>query len=487
MTKALKVHETDMVGVALEPLAAGETHLGVTLVDDIPKGHKFSLRSIAAGEAVLKYGHPIGQARLGIPTGGHIHSHNLSTALQSDEAYAYRPVADAPRALVDGAFRGYRRRDGRVGVRNEIWILNTVGCVNNTAMRLSQRFQAPAHVEGVHAFSHPFGCSQLGDDLNTTRKILSALAQHPNAGGVLIVGLGCENNQLDKLLEGLEAIDKDRLRAFNAQSVDDEEEQGLSALAELAEAMQGDERTTCSAGDLSIGVKCGGSDAFSGLTANPLVGQMTDRVTAAGGRSILTEIPEIFGAEQLLMNRAKDEAVFEQIVRLVRDFKDYFVQHNQPISENPSPGNIAGGITTLEEKSLGAVQKGGNAIVSEVLGYGQRAREKGLVLLEAPGNDAVSSTALTAAGATLILFTTGRGTPLGFPAPTIKISTNSQLAEKKSRWIDFNAGALLDGESMADVADRMWTYILDVASGELTQSERYGFREIAIWKHGVTL
>jgi len=366
-------------------------------------------------------------------------------------------------------------------------VLNTVGCVNATAARVASACKAGGAVEGVHAFSHPFGCSQLGDDLKHTRKLLASLAAHPNAGGVLVIGLGCENNQLDRLLDGLDGIDRDRVRAFNAQKVADEEASGLDAVHELAEAMADDKRTDCPASLLTLGMKCGGSDAFSGLTANPLVGQMSDRVTAHGGRAILTEVPEMFGAEQLLMNRAANREVFDGAVGLINGFKDYFIANQQPVSENPSPGNIAGGITTLEEKSLGAVQKGGQAEVTDVIAYGERARVPGLTLLEGPGNDAVSSTALTAAGANLILFTTGRGTPLGFPVPTLKIASNSELAARKPRWIDFNAGVLLEGRSIGDAADDLWKHILATASGAPAHNEMNGYREIAIWKTGVTL
>lgn len=486
--RALRVHPSDNVAVALADLTAGETALGVTLTSAVPKGHKFALSPLEEGSQVIKYGHPIGNATARIGRGDHVHSHNLSTALGRGQAYTYEPVRiERETPAGDAVFKGYRRRNGLAGTRNEIWVLNTVGCVNATAARVASACRASGAVEGVHAFSHPYGCSQLGDDLKHTRKLLASLAAHPNAGGVLIIGLGCENNQLDRLLDGLDGFDRDRIRAFNAQKVADEEASGLDAIHELAEIMAADRRTDCPASLLTLGMKCGGSDAFSGLTANPLVGQMSDRVTAHGGRAILTEVPEMFGAEQLLMNRSASREVFDGTVSLINDFKDYFIANHQPVSENPSPGNIAGGITTLEEKSLGAVQKGGQAAVTDVIGYGERAKVAGLTLLQGPGNDAVSSTALTAAGANLILFTTGRGTPLGFPVPTIKIASNSELAERKSRWIDFNAGALLEGRAIGDVADELWKHILDTASGAPARNETNGYREIAIWKTGVTL
>ncbi len=380
-----------------------------------------------------------------------------------------------------------------MGTRNEIWVICTVGCVARTAQRIAAEGHARhagRGVDGVYAVTHPFGCSQLGDDLGATRQILADLAAHPNAGGVLIVGLGCENNQLDALLAAAPGLDRSRVRAFNAQMSADEVEEGLAAVDALAARASQDVRTERPLADLVLGLKCGGSDGLSGLTANPLVGRMADAVAAAGGSPILTEIPEIFGAERLLLARAADRDVFDRTVQVVNGFKRYFVDHGQPIYENPSPGNVAGGITTLEEKSLGAVQKAGRSPLRQVLSYGERVdispAHRGLTLLEAPGNDAVSSTALTAAGATVILFTTGRGTPLGFPAPTLKIATNTPLAQRKPRWIDFDAGRVLS-EDREMVSDALLDLVIDTASGRPTRAEINGEREIAIWKTGVTL
>ena len=479
-----QIDSRDSVATALRDMAAGETALGVTLAQPVPKGHKVAVRPIAAGEQVLKFGFPIGRATAAILPGEHVHIHNVKTALEGTGSYRYAP-AHAEAAPFDGpGFMGYRRADGRVGTRNEIWVIPTVGCVGRTAEKIAER-AARLHegrIDGVHAFAHPFGCSQLGDDLDGTRAILTALANHPNAGGVLIVGLGCESNQMAGMLEG---ISHPNIRTLGAQMASDEVEEGLALVAELVEGAQA-ERAPVPLSELVLGVKCGGSDGFSGLTANPLVGRMSDAVTAAGGTAILTEIPEIFGAEQLLMARAGNQAVFGGIVELVNGFKRYFTDHGEPVSENPSPGNIAGGITTLEEKSLGAVQKAGHATVTDVLRYGGRVGKRGLTLLEAPGNDAVSSTALAAAGATAILFTTGRGTPLGFPVPTIKIASNSDLAARKSGWIDFDAGQVLE-EGMEPTAEALLARIAEIASGAETAAERNGEREIAIWKRGVTL
>ncbi len=487
----LRIDSHDHVAVALQDMPAGEAvtvgETTVTLLTDVPKGHKIALADIPAGHEVLKFGFVIGKATQDIAAGEHVHSHNLATALGGLEAYEYHPspaIRPQPQA---GSFMGYRRSDGRVGIRNEIWILCTVGCVAKTSERLarlaSERFAG--RIDGVHALTHPLGCSQLGDDLDNTRRLIAALAMHPNAGGVLIVGLGCENNQLSALLKEIDRP-ADRLKYFAAQMVEDETETGLEALENLVRVVEKDRREECRVSDLAIGVKCGGSDGFSGLTANPLVGRVADRVAFSGGQSIMTEIPEIFGAERILMARAKDEQVFRGVVDVVNDFKQYFLDHNQPVFENPSPGNKAGGITTLEEKSLGAVQKGGTSPLNEVLRYGERTHEKGLSLLEAPGNDAVSSTALTAAGAVIVLFTTGRGTPLGFPAPTLKIASNSALAAKKPHWIDFDAGQVLN-EGLDAATDSLMELILKTASGQPTCNEKNDEREIAIWKNGVTL
>jgi altronate hydrolase len=420
-----------------------------------------------------------------------VHTHNVATRLAGLDEYRYEPAnaSAAHTRPAAASFMGYRRPDGRVGTRNEIWILCTVGCVGRTAERIariaSQRFAG--RVDGIHAFPHQFGCSQLGGDLDRTRKLTAALACHPNAGGVLILGLGCESNQLDRLLADIPANQRSHIKSFAAQATSDETEAGLQAVAELVQLAERTKREPCPLSALSIGLKCGGSDGFSGITANPLVGRIADRVTAAGGSAILTEIPEVFGAERLLMQRAASEQVFEGIVSVVNDFKDYFIRNHQPVHENPSPGNIAGGITTLEEKSLGAVQKGGHATVTEVIRYAGRSSKPGLTLLEAPGNDGVSSTALVAAGATIVLFTTGRGTPLGFPAPTLKISSNSALAQNKPHWIDFDAGRLLAGEDAERVTDEFLELIISTASGRPARNELNEEREIAIWKDGVTL
>jgi altronate hydrolase len=494
---AIRIAERDNVAVALRLIAAGErVDVDGELIlarQDIPPGHKVALSEVSIDEQIIKYGVPIGIASASIIAGDWVHSHNLRTALSGTLAYDYKgaPRGQPSAGQVQPTFMGYRRANGRVGTRNELWVLNTVGCVNHAAERIAAQAaeRYAGRVDGIHAFAHPYGCSQLGDDLKNTQAVLAGLMRHPNAGGVLILGLGCENNQLEELMRLAGPIDRERVAFFNTQDVIDELEEGTGAVAKLIERIASDRRTECPVSELVLGHKCGGSDGFSGISANALLGRIADRMTSFGGNVLLTEVPEMFGAEQQLMNRAVSEPVFRDVVAMINDFKQYFLRHNQPVYENPSPGNKAGGLTTLEEKSLGAIQKGGQAPVTRVLRYGEPLTTTGLVLLESPGNDGVSSTAMTVSGATLLLFTTGRGTPLGFPVPTIKVSSNSEIAAKKPHWIDFNAGTLLDGtKTMAQLEDDLFALILAVASGaQLANNEKNGYREIAIWKEGVTL
>ena len=500
---AIRIHPDDNVAVATRALTAGEQievdGARLHVAEDVQAGHKVALRALKQGEPVTKYGFPIGATTQAVAEGGWIHSHNLRTQLEGLTEYVYQPrgtvesVRGQPSSMP--TFQGFRRSDGRVGTRNEIWILNTVGCVNFVAEGIAKgameklSASGSSAIEGIYAFGHPFGCSQLGDDLSHTQAVLAGLMRNPNAGGVLVLGLGCENNQMDALLARAGNVDRSRIRFFNSQDVMDERASGLAMVEELMTRMRDDRRETCAASELVIGHKCGGSDGFSGISANAVVGRVADRLSSLGGGVLLTEVPEMFGAEQLLMNRAVNEPIYEQLVAMINDFKAYFIRHGQNIYENPSPGNKAGGLTTLEEKSLGAIQKGGQAPVTRVLRYGEAASNGGLTLVEGPGNDGVSCTAMIASGATVLLFTTGRGTPLGFPVPTIKISSNSDIAARKPHWIDFNAGALLDGtRSMDELRDELFAYVLAVASGQVrTNNEQHGYREIAIWKDGVTL
>ncbi|GGA28609.1 UxaA family hydrolase [Paenibacillus physcomitrellae] len=493
----VRLSDSDHVVIALRSFSLGETILledGASLLirEDVPKSHKILTKPVAAGEDVRKFGYSIGKAKEDLVPGTWVHTHNLRTGLGAILDYRYDPqpqqvLADPP---VPKTFQGYVRPNGEVGIRNEIWIINTVGCINKTCEILARQGteRVKGRAEGVYHFAHPYGCSQLGDDLEHTAKLLAALVHHPNAAGVLIVGLGCENNQLDTFSKIIGEVDPEKVRFMQTQDEADELDTGLQLIDELADYASTFKREPVPVSKLKIGLKCGGSDGLSGITANPLVGTIADRITACRGTALLTEVPEMFGAETLLMNRAADEAVFHQIVTLVNDFKAYFVRHGQEIYENPSPGNKAGGISTLEEKSLGCTQKGGHATVTDVLLYGDRVNKPGLNLVQAPGNDLVSVTALSASGAHMVLFTTGRGTPFGGPVPTVKIASNSELAERKRNWIDFNAGQLVEGKSMAELTDELWEKLLAIASGESrTLSEIIGFKEIAIFKDGVIL
>ena len=441
-------------------------------------GHKYALRDIAKGENVIKYGQPIGHATQDIAKGEHVHSHNLKTNLSGTVEYIYTPVRyPAPEVGEIPTFMGYVRENGEVGIRNDVWIVNTVGCVNKIAQKL-------AEITGAKYFPHPFGCSQLGDDQTVTQQILKGMVEHPNAGGVLVLGLGCENNNIGLFQKVLGQWDDNRVKFLNTQDFSDEIAEGVRLIRQLQENAAQQRRVPVSIDRLRIGLKCGGSDGFSGITANPLVGRVCDRLTAMGASCILTEVPEMFGAEHLLMQRCENEEVFQKTVKLINDFKDYYTRHNQVIYENPSPGNKAGGITTLEEKSLGCIQKGGLSTVVDVLNYGDRVRKPGLSLLNGPGNDIVAVTNLMAAGAHMVLFTTGRGTPLGGAVPTVKIATNHALAEKKANWIDFDASGMLDGKNPTD---DLLAYILQVANGKQTRNEENGCEEISIFKDGVTL
>ena len=494
MKKVIRIHRLDNVAVATEdiPTGAALEIEGVLLAaaQDIPAGHKVALRPIRAGEDIVKYGFPIGRAARDIGAGAWVHTHNAASNLEGLREYAYRPVACPDRSEPPARFMGYARPDGSVGVRNEIWIIPTVGCVNGVAEAIEELANAerPAGVSRVCACTHPYGCSQLGGDLLMTRKALCGLIRHPNAAGALVLGLGCENNQIDGLKETLGAYDPARVRFLVCQQAEDEIAEGLGIVRALMERASRCVRTPTPASKLVVGLKCGGSDGFSGITANPLLGAFTEKLVAQGGSALLTEVPEMFGAETILMNRCVNEDVFGKTVSLINGFKGYFMRYGEKIDENPSPGNREGGITTLEEKSLGCIQKGGRAPVVDVLAYGDPVRAAGLSLLQAPGNDLVSSAALAVSGAQIVLFTTGRGTPFGCPVPTLKIATQSGLAARKPGWIDFNAGSLLEGASMEDEAEALFRLTLSVASGETEpKSERLSKRNLAIFKDGVTL
>ncbi len=494
MPDFIRIHPKDNVAVALRPIPKGTAFpiAGgvVTSTTDIPQGHKMALASLAVGENVVKYGFPIGHATAPIAPGDHVHTHNMATNLSGEQEYTYHPQLHYPEPQTPGVFQGYRRADGRAATRNEIWIIPTVGCVNDVAKALVRENQdlVTGSIDGLYTFPHPFGCSQTGHDHAQTRKLLAALARHPNAGAVLVLSLGCENLTHEQFLAELGEYDPERVQFLTCQQVEDELEAGRELLKKCAAYAARFHREPIPASELVVGMKCGGSDGLSGITANPVVGRFSDLLVAQGGSTVLTEVPEMFGAEGFLMDRCASEEVFHKAVEMINGFKAYFISHNEVVYDNPSPGNKQGGITTLEDKSCGCVQKGGSAPIMDVIGYGDPVVTKGLNMLYGPGNDLVSATALTAAGAHLILFTTGRGTPFGAPAPTMKLATNTPLAVKKAGWIDFNAGVVADGKRTLDeAAQDLMALVLEVASGRQTKAEQKGFREISIFKDGVVL
>jgi len=490
MPDFIHIHPKDNVAVALHPIPAGTVFEGVAARTDIPQGHKMALEALGERDQVVKYGFSIGHATAPIAPGEWVHTHNMKTNLSGEMEYSYHPSIHYPQPRTPETFQGYRRPDGRVGIRNEIWIIPTVGCVNDCAKALVRENQdlVSGSIDGLYTFPHPFGCSQTGADHAQTRKLLAALARHPNAGGVLVLSLGCENLTHEQFLAELGEYDEKRVKFLCCQQVDDELTAARPILEELAAYAGQFHRESIPASELVVGMKCGGSDGLSGITANPTVGRFSDLLVSMGGSTVLTEVPEMFGAEGFLMDRCVDETVFRKAVDMINGFKAYFIRHNEVVYDNPSPGNKQGGITTLEDKSCGCVQKGGSAPIMDVIGYGDRVTTKGLNMLYGPGNDLVSATALTAAGAHMVLFTTGRGTPFGAPAPTLKIATNTPLAQKKRTWIDFNAGVVADGiRTLDETAEDLMALVLEVASGKQTKAEEKGFREISIFKDGVVL
>ena len=474
----IKINPADTVVVCLKAFTAGETITVdgqvITIAQDTPMGHKILVKDTPSGVDIIKYGYPIGHAREDLKAGAWVNETNLKTNLSGTLEYEYHPVGEQLKIKKENrTFNGYKRANGEVGIRNEIWIVPTVGCVNGIAEKLASQLERETgckNIDAIHSWHHNYGCSQLSEDHENTRKVLRDIVLHPNAGGVLVLSLGCENNQPDDFMKMLGDYDKSRIRLLVTQKVEgDEVETGMAILRELYAIASTDRREPCDLSHLRVGLKCGGSDGFSGITANPLVGEFSDYLVAQGGTSILTEVPEMFGAETILMNRCETPELFEQTVHLVNDFKEYF------------------GISTLEDKALGCTQKCGRAPVSGVLSYGDRLKTNGLNLLSAPGNDLVASTALASAGCQIVLFTTGRGTPFGTFIPTMKVSTNSDLFARKPNWIDFNAGKLVEGTSMADLLSEFIDKIIAVANGERTRNEENGYREISIFKNGVTL
>jgi altronate hydrolase len=496
LTTFLKINPADSVVVCLQPKQKGSIinvdGKDITIAQDTPAGHKVLIKDVSEGEDIIKYGYPIGHARKDMKAGEWVNENNLKTNLSGTLEYTYQPVDEKLTiAHENRTFKGYVRQNGDVGVRNEIWVVPTVGCVNGIAERLVKELRRETQCKGVdniYAWHHNYGCSQLSDDHENTRKVLRDICLHPNAGAVLVLSLGCENNQPEDFMAMLGDYDKSRIRLLVTQRVEgDEVEAGLEILRELYSIASQDKREDVPVSKLRVGLKCGGSDGFSGITANPLVGEFSDWLVAQGGTSVLTEVPEMFGAETILMNRCETRELFEQTVSLINNFKNYFLSHGEPVGENPSPGNKAGGISTLEDKALGCTQKCGRAPVSGVMEYGDRITTNGLNLLSAPGNDLVASTALASCGCHIVLFTTGRGTPFGTFVPTMKISTNPTLAKNKPQWVDFSAGQLIEGRTMKELVPEFIDKVLAVASGELSRNEENDYREISIFKNGVTL
>ncbi|WP_423127358.1 UxaA family hydrolase [Gaoshiqia sp. Z1-71] len=495
MADFIKINPADNVAIALKDYVKGESieHDGllVKILNEVPRGHKIALETIVEGSDVVKYGSAIGHATQTIPAGDHVHVHNIKTNLEGTICYEYKPrFNQLPFSGKQLTFKGFKRSNGDVGIRNELWIVPTVGCVNGQAEQIISLFKenhAADDIDSIHVFKHSYGCSQLGDDHTNTQKALAQLINHPNAGGVLVLGLGCENNQIDHLKKFIGNYDPKRIKFLVAQEVEDEVEEGLKLFREIYEQMRHDKREEVPLASLKVGLKCGGSDGLSGITANPLVGVFSDFLVAQGGSTILTEVPEMFGAEHLLMERAESKEVFDKTVEMINGFKEYYLKHDLPVYENPSPGNKKGGITTLEDKSLGCTQKGGTATVVDVLAYADPIKKNGLNLLYAPGNDLVAASALGFSGCQLVLFTTGRGTPFGSFVPTMKISTNTPLFEKKSNWIDYNAGKLVENQTMEQALEEFVAELTAVAEGKKLKHELSGFKEIAIFKTGITL
>lgn len=495
MKDIIKINQEDNVVVALRELSKSETiqidNKEIELKEDVKRGHKIAIADISSNENVVKYGYPIGHAIKDITIGEWVHTHNIKTNLDGIKDYEFNQ--ELTECLSDDkniTFKGYERENGNVGIRNELWVVPTVGCVNGIGDKIIEKFKEvvkPVGMDGLEVFKHNYGCSQLGDDHVNTRTMLGNLVKHPNAGGVLVLGLGCENNTMADFIESLGDYDKKRIKFLVAQEVSDEVQEGANILKELYDNMKDDKRVSIPLSKLKVGLKCGGSDGLSGITANPLVGNFSDLLVSEGGTTILTEVPEMFGAETILMNRAKDKNTFDKTVHLINDFKEYFMAYDMPIYENPSPGNKAGGITTLEDKSLGCTQKSGNATVVDVLKYGETLKTNGLNLLSGPGNDLVAASALASAGCHMVLFTTGRGTPFGTFIPTIKISTNTPLYELKPHWMDFNAGCLVEDKTLEEATKELLEFIIEVSSGKFVNNEINKFKELAILKKGVTL
>lgn len=488
MNTLLRLHPKDNVALALRPLPSGArvSVEGISLFtrDPIPYGHKVALVSIPKGGRIIKYGYPIGRAVRSISPGEHVHVHNTESGRAHGDTA--RPVIREESSLIprfpQDTFLGFRRQDGRVGVRNHVLVMASVHCVNGGVERIGRE------VPGVVALPHIYGCSQLGEDLAQTRRVLEGYVSHPNVGATLIVGLGCEALPTRELVDGL------RDRGYRVELLLLQEIGGSRAAVrkgkELAAELLGEvgklRPEPVPLSELVVGVECGGSDAWSGVTANPAVGAIADALVAHGGTVILSEVTEFIGAEHILAARAISPEVGKAILRAVARREGVAVEMGVDLrGAQPSPGNMEGGLTTIEEKSLGAIVKGGTTPVREFLGYGERPSARGLVVMDTSGNDLESVTGMVAGGAQVVLFTTGRGTPVGNPiVPVIKISSNTPLYERMRDDLDFDAGSILRGEPPTSVAARLAALLLEVAGGRPTQAEVWGHREFAIEPRG---
>lgn len=497
---AIKLYPQDTVALATSELKKGQTVTvdgeTITLLDDIPNAHKIALKDFETGEAVRKYDNIIGYASKPIKKGEWIHSHNEVTGLGKSKEYTYdfNPISIFP-GESDKTFMGYDRADGGAGIRNHLAIISTVFCANGPLRKLARmaeaKYPATENFDGIIAFDQEFGCSQTGKDLVTTCKIIAGIAKNANFGGVLLVSNGCEMAIPSVLEQYMGDYDKKRIRTLTLQEVEDEFTAGMELIDEIMEEMKDDKRTPININRLHIAMNCGGSDGYSGITANTLLGTLCDTLVKEGAIMNMTEVPEMMGAEHILMNRAADKSIFDDIVKMMYDYDAYFARYGEKAADNPTQGNKAGGLTTLEEKSLGCIQKGGHCAVMEVLEYGERATKNGFVLVSGPGNDLAGVSGQIAAGAVLTIFTTGRGTPCGFAGPTFRLASNTALATRKSNWIDYDAGRLLTAKTPEEVEalnKELYDAIMATVNGQYrTRTEENGYYILGALKDGVTL
>jgi len=500
---ALLLRADDDVVVVTRELPAGTsvvTATGTVVVrDDVPRSHKLAVRAVPAGSPVHKYGQSIGLATVDIAAGDHVHVHNLGMD-RAERAYEFgtqRTVLPAP-VGPERTFLGYHRANGRVGTRNYVGVLTSVNCSASTAKMIAEQFRGMAldafgHVDGVVALTHQSGCGLVpgSDGANTLLRTLRGYAQHPNFGGVLVLGLGCEMVPVQSLVDGLDLPSDTLVQTLTIQDtggVRATVRAGVDRIKEMLPVLEARRRAPAPISALVLGLNCGGSDGYSGITANPALGYASDRIVAAGGTSILGETPEVFGAEHLLTRRAVSEPVGRKLLDRIDWWQGYAAAGGGTLDNNPSPGNKAGGLTTILEKSLGAVAKAGQADLAAVYEYAEPVTEHGLVFMDTPGYDPVSVTGIVAGGATVVCFTTGRGSVFGCrPTPSIKLATNTEMYERMSDDMDINCGRIVDGTAtLTDVGDEIFERIIAVASGELTASEDLdiGQEEFVPWQLG---